>query len=33
MVGATVAMFGVALAVPGAFGDGAVLFGCLYLLE
>ena len=26
------AMFGVALAVPGAFGDDAVLFGCTYLL-
>jgi len=26
------AMFGVALAVPGAFGDDAVLFGCAYLL-
>ena len=32
MLGATVAMFGVALAVPGALGDDAVLFGCLYLL-
>jgi low temperature requirement protein LtrA len=26
------AMFGVALAVPGAFGDDAVLFGVAYLL-
>jgi low temperature requirement protein LtrA len=32
MLGATTAMFGVALAVPGAFGDDAVLFGFLYLL-
>jgi low temperature requirement protein LtrA len=32
MLASTGAMFGVALAVPGAFGDDAVLFGCAYLL-
>lgn len=32
MLGAMGAMFGVALAVPGAFGDDAVLFGVAYLL-
>jgi low temperature requirement protein LtrA len=32
MLAATGAMFGVALAVPGAFGDDAVLFGVAYLL-
>jgi low temperature requirement protein LtrA len=32
MVGSMGAMFGVALAVPGAFGDDAVLFGVAYLL-
>jgi low temperature requirement protein LtrA len=32
MLAATAAMFGAALAVPGAFGDDAVLFGGAYLL-
>jgi low temperature requirement protein LtrA len=32
MLASTGAMFGVVLAVPGAFGDGAVLFGVAYLL-
>jgi low temperature requirement protein LtrA len=32
MLAATGAMLGVALAVPGAFGDDAVLFGAAYLL-
>ncbi len=32
MLASTAAMFGVALAVPGAFEDDAVLFGCAYLL-
>ncbi len=32
MLAAMSAMFGVALAVPGAFGDDAVLFGVAYLL-
>lgn len=32
MLAAMTAMFGVALAVPGAFGDDAVLFGVAYLL-
>lgn len=32
MLASTGAMFGVALAVPGAFGDDAVLFGVAYLL-
>jgi low temperature requirement protein LtrA len=32
MLGAMGAMFGVALAVPGAFGDDAVLFGVAYFL-
>ncbi len=32
MLGSVGAMFGVALAVPGAFGDDAVLFGLAYLL-
>ena len=32
MLAAIGAMFGVALAVPGAFGDDAVLFGVAYLL-
>jgi low temperature requirement protein LtrA len=32
MLAATGAMFGVALAVPGAFGDDALLFGLAYLL-
>jgi low temperature requirement protein LtrA len=32
MLAAMGAMFGVALAVPGAFGDDAVLFGVAYLL-
>jgi low temperature requirement protein LtrA len=32
MLGSMGAMFGVALAVPGAFGDDAVLFGVAYLL-
>jgi low temperature requirement protein LtrA len=32
MLAATGAMFGVALAVPGAFGDDAVLFGAAYFL-
>jgi low temperature requirement protein LtrA len=32
MLGSVAAMFGVALAVPGAFGDDAVLFGVAYLL-
>jgi low temperature requirement protein LtrA len=32
MLASTGAMFGVALAVPGAFGDDAVLFGAAYLL-
>jgi low temperature requirement protein LtrA len=32
MLASTGAMFGVALAVPGAFGDDAVLFGLAYLL-
>jgi low temperature requirement protein LtrA len=32
MLAATGVMFGVALAVPGAFGDDAVLFGIAYLL-
>jgi low temperature requirement protein LtrA len=32
MLAAIAAMFGVALAVPGAFGDDAVLFGVAYLL-
>ena len=32
VLAATGAMFGVALAVPGAFGDDAVLFGAAYLL-
>ena len=32
MLAAMGAMFGVALAVPGAFGDDAVLFGAAYLL-
>ena len=32
MLAAMAAMFGVALAVPGAFGDEAVLFGVAYLL-
>jgi low temperature requirement protein LtrA len=32
MLASVVAMFGVALAVPGAFGDDAVLFGVAYLL-
>ena len=32
MLAATAAMFGMALAVPGAFGDDAVLFGVAYLL-
>jgi low temperature requirement protein LtrA len=32
MLAAMAAMFGVALAVPGAFGDDAVLFGVAYLL-
>jgi low temperature requirement protein LtrA len=32
MLTSMAAMFGVALAVPGAFGDDAVLFGCAYLL-
>ena len=32
MLAATGAMLGVALAVPGAFGDNAVLFGAAYLL-
>ena len=32
MLASMVAMFGVALAVPGAFGDDAVLFGVAYLL-
>jgi low temperature requirement protein LtrA len=32
MLASTAAMFGVALAVPGAFGDDAVLFGVAYLL-
>jgi hypothetical protein len=32
MLGATTAMLGVALAVPGAFGDDAVLFGAAYLI-
>jgi low temperature requirement protein LtrA len=32
MLAATAAMFGVALAVPGAFGDDAVLFGVAYVL-
>jgi low temperature requirement protein LtrA len=31
MLAATTAMLGVALAVPGAFGDDALLFGCAYL--
>jgi low temperature requirement protein LtrA len=31
MLGAMAAMFGVALAVPGSFGDDAVLFGVAYL--
>ena len=32
MLASMAAMFGVALAVPGAFGDDAVLFGVAYLL-
>jgi low temperature requirement protein LtrA len=32
MLGSVAAMFGAALAVPGAFGDDAVLFGATYLL-
>jgi low temperature requirement protein LtrA len=32
MLASVAAMFGVALAVPGAFGDDAVLFGCAYLV-
>jgi low temperature requirement protein LtrA len=32
MLAAMATMFGVALAVPGAFGDDAVLFGVVYLL-
>src|SRR5215211_8539910 len=32
MLASMAAMFGVALAVPGAFGDDAVLFGAAYLL-
>jgi low temperature requirement protein LtrA len=32
MLGAMAAMFGVALAVPGAFGDDALLFGVAYFL-
>jgi low temperature requirement protein LtrA len=32
MLASVAAMFGVALAVPGAFGDDAVLFGVTYLL-
>jgi low temperature requirement protein LtrA len=32
VLGSIAAMFGVALAVPGAFGDDAVLFGVAYLL-
>jgi low temperature requirement protein LtrA len=32
MLASTAAMFGAALAVPGAFGDDAVLFGVAYLL-
>ena len=32
MLGSMAAMFGVALAVPGAFGDDAVLFGVAYFL-
>jgi low temperature requirement protein LtrA len=32
MLGSIAAMFGVALAVPGAFGDDALLFGVAYLL-
>src|ERR687896_1766225 len=32
MLASTGAMFGVALAVPGAFGDDAVLFGVAYLV-
>ena len=32
MLGAMAAMFGVALGVPGAFGDDAVLFGVAYFL-
>jgi low temperature requirement protein LtrA len=32
MLGSIAAMFGVALAVPGAFGDDAVLFGVAYLV-
>ena len=32
MLAAMAAMFGVALAVPGAFGDDAVFFGVAYLL-
>jgi low temperature requirement protein LtrA len=32
MLAAMVAMFGAALAVPGAFGDDAVLFGVAYLI-
>jgi low temperature requirement protein LtrA len=33
MLCAMAAMFGVALAVPGSFGDDAVLFGIAYLLS
>ena len=32
MLGATAVMFGVALAVPGAFGDDALLFGLAYFI-
>ena len=32
MLASTAAMFGVALAVPGAFGDDALLFGVAYFL-
>ena len=32
MLGSMAAMFGVALAVPGAFGDDAILFGVAYLV-
>jgi low temperature requirement protein LtrA len=32
MLGAMAAMFGVALAVPGAFGDDALMFGIAYFL-
>ncbi len=32
MLASMAAMFGVALAVPGAFGDEGVLFGAAYLL-